>query len=42
MFETATPGVVGHPAMLGDDIPEEIRGRRTSVTTYEVVVDEAP
>jgi hypothetical protein len=25
-----------------DDIPEEIRGQRTSVTTYEVVVDEAP
>ena len=41
MFETATPGVEGHPAMLGDDISEEIRGQRTSVITNEVVVDEA-
>ena len=25
----------------GDEIPEEIRGRRTSVDVYEVVFDEA-
>ena len=26
---------------IGDEIPEEIRGRRTSVEAYEVVFDEA-
>lgn len=27
---------------MGDEIPEDIRGRRTSVDVYEVVMDEAP
>jgi hypothetical protein len=26
---------------MGDEIPEEVRGRRTSVDVYEVVFDEA-
>jgi hypothetical protein len=26
---------------MGDEIPEEVRGRRTSVDTYEVVFDES-
>jgi hypothetical protein len=26
---------------MGDEIPEEIRGRRTSIDVYEVVLDEA-
>jgi hypothetical protein len=27
---------------LGDEIPEEVRGKRTGVEIYEVVFDEAP
>jgi hypothetical protein len=27
---------------MGDEIPEEIRGRRTSVEVYEVLLDEEP
>lgn len=27
---------------MGDEIPEEIRGRRTSVDVYEVVIDQEP
>lgn len=27
---------------MGDEVPEEIRGRRVSVDAYEVVFDEAP
>jgi hypothetical protein len=27
---------------MGDEIPEDVRGRRVSVDTYEVVMDDAP
>jgi hypothetical protein len=27
---------------MGDEIPEEVRGRRTGIDVYEVVFDEAP
>jgi len=27
---------------MGDEIPENVRGRRVSVDTYEVVMDDAP
>jgi hypothetical protein len=27
---------------MGDEIPEEVRGRRTAVDVYEVVADETP
>ena len=30
-----------HFASIGDQIPEELRGSRTSVDVYEVVLDEA-
>jgi hypothetical protein len=27
---------------MGDEVPEEVRGKRTAVDVYEVVADEAP
>jgi hypothetical protein len=27
---------------MGNEIPEDVRGRRVSVDTYEVVMDDAP
>jgi hypothetical protein len=42
LFEDEAAIAAAEPAFerLGDEIPEEVRGRRTSVNTYEVVVHE--
>jgi hypothetical protein len=42
LFETEEAIAAAEPAFerLGDEIPEELRGRRTSVNTYEVAIHE--
>jgi heme-degrading monooxygenase HmoA len=43
LFESEEAIAAAEPAFdrLGDEIPEEVRGRRTSVHTYEVAIHEA-